>query len=83
MKIVGSTTTIIEGIEALTPNKEMSDIIDKIEENNLTQLLASITKQKQEKLIENNVSTAIILKEILNNVHKDIIATIWENEALV
>jgi hypothetical protein len=39
MKIVGSTTTIIEGIETLTPNKEMPDIIDKIEEINSTQLL--------------------------------------------
>jgi hypothetical protein len=60
----------------------MPDIIDKVEENNSTQLLAAITKQKQENLVENNVSTAIILKEILNNLHKDIISTIWENETL-
>jgi hypothetical protein len=55
-EIVSSTATMIEGI-------------DKVEENNSTQLLAAITKLKQEKLVENNVSTAIILKEILNNVH--------------
>jgi hypothetical protein len=47
MKIVGSIATIIEGIETLTPNKEMPDIIDKVEENNSTHLLAAITKQKQ------------------------------------
>jgi hypothetical protein len=85
MKIICSIARIIEGIETLklSPNKEMPDIIDKVEENNSTQLLAATTTQKQEKLVENNVSTAIILKEILSNVHKDIISTIWENEALV